>query len=163
MLMGQKCSSDKIGLAFDKTASNIASYSKTMFVKLEIAEPQNNYMYKGKGIVVCENANKIYSKPVKKHSNKRSMPTYHQCGISDHIRPHCPQIHSQKHKVKKQEPKKTKLDTKAPNANHAYRHQRQHPQRFVLTWHQCGKTGHSKSRCFKSKPREPKITISMSG
>jgi hypothetical protein len=82
MLMGQKCSSDKTGLCFDRTASisiasNIASSSKIVFVKPKIAEPQNNYMDKGKGIVFCENGKKISAEPVKKHSNKRSLPICH--------------------------------------------------------------------------------------
>jgi hypothetical protein len=40
MLKGQKLSSDKYGLGFDKyDVSNIASFSKTVFVKPKIAEP----------------------------------------------------------------------------------------------------------------------------
>jgi hypothetical protein len=46
MLTEQKCSSDKTRLGFDKIAYvsnvfNIVSSSKTVFVKPEVAEPQN--------------------------------------------------------------------------------------------------------------------------
>jgi hypothetical protein len=43
MLKGQKCSFDKTGLRFDKSVAssyNIASTSKAVFVKPEMAEPQ---------------------------------------------------------------------------------------------------------------------------
>jgi hypothetical protein len=40
---------------------------------------------KGKGNIICENANLKSAKTIKKHSNKRSMPTYHHCGITGHI------------------------------------------------------------------------------
>jgi len=54
---------------------------------------------KGKGSVTCKNANLKSKKTVKKHSNKRSMPTCHYCGITGHIQPKCPQLQAQKSKV----------------------------------------------------------------
>jgi len=42
---------------------------------------------KGKGSIVCKNANHISAEKVKQHSNKRSLPTCHHCGITGHIRP----------------------------------------------------------------------------
>jgi hypothetical protein len=47
---------------------------------------------KGKGNSVCKNANHISAEKVKQHSNKRSLPTCHHCGITGHIRPKCPQL-----------------------------------------------------------------------
>jgi hypothetical protein len=47
---------------------------------------------KGKGNIVCKNANDISAKKVKQHSNKRSLPTCHHCGITSHIRPKCPHL-----------------------------------------------------------------------
>jgi hypothetical protein len=40
---------------------------------------------KGKGNVICKNANHNFAENVKKHSNKRSLPTCHHCCITDHI------------------------------------------------------------------------------
>jgi len=45
---------------------------------------------KGKGNIVYKNANHISVEKVKQHSNKRSLPTCHHCGITGHIRPKCP-------------------------------------------------------------------------
>jgi hypothetical protein len=86
MLSKQKCSTDKTGLGFGATSSNvsnIASSSKTVFVKPKFEEPQNAYMDKGKGIVGDEA--KVLAKPVKKPPNKRSLPSCYYCGISGHI------------------------------------------------------------------------------
>jgi hypothetical protein len=47
---------------------------------------------KGKDFVVCENANLKIAEPLKKHFSKRSQPTCYHCGVSGHIKPHCPQI-----------------------------------------------------------------------
>jgi hypothetical protein len=84
MLIGQKCSSDKTSFGYvASNSSNIASTSKTVFLKPSGSEPQND---KGKGIMVsCENDNTTPAKC--KHSTKRSLPTCHHCGIVGHIRP----------------------------------------------------------------------------
>jgi len=47
---------------------------------------------KGKGNVICKNANHNSAENVKKHSNKISLPTCHHYGISGHIQPKCPQL-----------------------------------------------------------------------
>lgn len=52
--------------------------------------PPHKRHIKGKGNVVCKNANLNSAENVKKHSNKRSLPTCHHCGITGHIRPKCP-------------------------------------------------------------------------
>jgi hypothetical protein len=77
MLKAQKYSSDKSGLGFDKiVVSNIASSSKTVFVKPEVAEPQNSCEDKGNALVIsCENANIKPAMPIMKHSKSRSPPT----------------------------------------------------------------------------------------
>jgi hypothetical protein len=54
--------------------------------------PPNRRHIKGKGNVICKNANHNSAENVKKHSNKKSLPTYHHCGITGHIRPKCPQL-----------------------------------------------------------------------
>jgi len=47
--------------------------------------PPHRRHIKGKGNVVCKNANLNSAENVKKHSNKRSLPTCHHCGITGHI------------------------------------------------------------------------------
>jgi hypothetical protein len=159
MLKGQKCSFDKIGLEFDKFAassSNIASTSKTIFVKPEISEPYVACLDKGKNVIGYENAKIESNIPIKKYSKTESMPTCHHYGIIGHIRPHCPQIHSQRPWTKKRDLKKGKSSTRLPMTHHAPRQKRQPSQRFVPTCHHYGKIGHDQSSCFKLKPREPK-------
>jgi len=73
MLTGQKCSFDKTGLGYIATDSpNIASTSRTVFLKPSGSEPQND---KGKAIMVsCENDNTTPAKS--KHIFYREKPTY---------------------------------------------------------------------------------------
>jgi hypothetical protein len=91
MLSGQKCTLDKTGIGFVATTnyvvSNIASSSKTVFVKPKVEEPRDACMDKSK-VIVGDEA-KVIVQPVKKPPNKRSLPTYYHCGIIGHIRPHC--------------------------------------------------------------------------
>jgi hypothetical protein len=47
--------------------------------------PPHRRHIKGKGNIICENANLKSPEIVKKHSNKRSLPTSHHCGITGHI------------------------------------------------------------------------------
>jgi hypothetical protein len=86
MLTGQKCLSDKTGLGYVAIdSSNIASTSRTDFVKPSGSEPPND---KGKAIMVsCENDNTTLAKS--EHSTERSLPTCHHCRMVGHIRPNC--------------------------------------------------------------------------
>jgi hypothetical protein len=43
--------------------------------------PHRRYI-KGKENIICENANLKFAETVKKHYNKRSLPTCHHCGIT---------------------------------------------------------------------------------
>jgi len=43
--------------------------------------PPHRRHIKGKGNVICKNANHNSAENVNKHSNKRSLPTCHHCGI----------------------------------------------------------------------------------
>jgi len=47
--------------------------------------PPHRRHIKGKGNVICKNANHNFAENTKKHSNKRSLPTCNHCGITDHI------------------------------------------------------------------------------
>jgi hypothetical protein len=64
--------------------------------------PPHRRYTKVKGNVICKNANHNFLENTKKHSNKRSLPTYHHYGITSHIRSKCPQY--QKLKVQKKLP-----------------------------------------------------------
>jgi hypothetical protein len=66
--------------------SKVEDYSSSKYV------PPHRRHIKGKGNIVCKNANHISAEKVKQHSNKRSLPTYHHCGITGHIRPKCPPL-----------------------------------------------------------------------
>jgi hypothetical protein len=52
--------------------------------------PLHRRHIKGKGNIVCKNANHISTEKVKKHYNKKGMPTFPRYGISGYIRPKCP-------------------------------------------------------------------------
>jgi hypothetical protein len=54
--------------------------------------PPHRRHIKGKCNIVCKNANNISAEKVKQHSNKRSLPTCHHSGITDHIRHKCSQL-----------------------------------------------------------------------
>jgi hypothetical protein len=54
--------------------------------------PPHRRHIKGKGNIICKNANHNFVENTKKHSNKRSLPTCHHCGITGHIRSKYPQL-----------------------------------------------------------------------
>jgi hypothetical protein len=65
----------------DLRKSEIEDSSSSKYV------PPHRRHIKGKSNVICKNANHNSAENVKKHSNKRSLPTYHHCGITGHILP----------------------------------------------------------------------------
>jgi hypothetical protein len=101
---------------------------------------------KGKGNIVCKNANHISAEKVKQHSTKRILPTCYHCGITGHIRPNCPHLQAQKSKVQKELPTRATSGTLPPTTLQAPRHQ----QKFVPA-NQSGKSKKNKSRCYKRK------------
>jgi ribosomal protein L32 len=144
MLTGQKCSSDKTGLGYVATdSSNIASTSKTVFLRPSGSEPQND---KGKAIMVSrENDN---TTPVKsEHSTKRSLPTCHHYGIVGHIRPNCGQLKFPRTWNKKNAPKKEKDVEEHSKTKYVPPHRRQLIQKFVPICHHCGLSGHIQPKC----------------
>jgi hypothetical protein len=86
--------------------------------------PPHRRHIKGKDSVICKNANLNSAETIKKHSNKRSLPNCHHCGITGHIRPKCPQLQAQKLKVQRKLPTKATSGTLAPTTHQAPRHQR---------------------------------------
>jgi hypothetical protein len=85
--------------------------------------PPHRRHIKGKDNIFCKNANHISAEKVKQHSNKRSLPTCHHCGITGHIRPKCQHLQAQKSKVQKELPTRVTLGTLPPTAFQAPRHQ----------------------------------------
>jgi hypothetical protein len=108
--------------------------------------PPHRRHIKGKGNVICKNANHKFAENTKKHSNKRSLPTCHHCGITGHIRSKCPQLQSQKSKFQKELPARAISGILPSIAHQAPWHQ----QQFVPA-NQSGKSKKNKSRRYKRK------------
>jgi len=108
--------------------------------------PSHRRHIAGKGNVICKNANHNSAENVKKHSNKRSLPTCYHCGITGHIRPKCPQLQAQKSKFQKVLPTRATSGTLPPTTLQAPWHQ----QQFVPA-NQSGKPKKNKSRHYKRK------------
>jgi len=66
--------------------------------------PLHRRHIKDKGNIVCKNTNHISPEKVKKHSNKKGLPTCHHCGITCHIQLKCPHFQAQKSKVQRELP-----------------------------------------------------------
>jgi hypothetical protein len=128
----------------DLRKSEIEDSSSSKYV------PPHRRHIKGKSNVICKNANHNSAENVKKHSNKRSLPTYHHCGITGHILPKCPQLQAQKSKVQKKLPTRATSGILPLTTHQAPRHQ----QQFVPA-NQSGKPKKNKSRRYKRKPQKP--------
>jgi hypothetical protein len=102
---------------------------------------------KGKGNVICKNANYNSAENVKKHSSKKSLPTCHHCSITDHIRLKCPQLQALK---TKNLPTRATSGTLPPTTLQASRHQQQ-----IVPAYQSGKSKKNKPRRYKRKPQKP--------
>jgi hypothetical protein len=109
--------------------------------------PPHRRHIKGKGNVICKNANYNSAENVKKHSSERSLPTCHHCSITGHIRLKCSQLQAQK---PKKLPRRATSGTLPPMALQASRHQ----QHFVPAY-QSGKSKKNKPRRYKRKPQKP--------
>jgi len=120
--------------------------------------PPHMRRIKGKGNIICKNANIKSTEIVKKHSNKRSMPTCHHCGVTGHIWPKCPHLQAQKSKVQRELPARVISGTLPPMAHQAPLHQ----QQFVPA-NQSGKPNKNKSRRYKRKPQKPNSNHSYEG
>jgi hypothetical protein len=105
---------------------------------------------KCKGNIVCKNANHISAEKVKKHSNKKGLPTCHHSGITGHIRPKCPHFQAQKSRVQRELPTRATSGTLPRTTHSAPRHQ----QQFVPA-NQSGKSKKNKPRPYKRKPQKP--------
>jgi hypothetical protein len=118
--------------------------------------PPHRRHIKGKGNVICKNANHNFAENTKKHSNKRSSPTCHHCGITGHIRSKCPQL--QKLKVQRKLPTRATSDTLPPTALQAPRHQ----QQFVPAY-QSANQRRTNQGATRESHRSPLATMTMKG
>jgi hypothetical protein len=118
-------------------------------IKIHIISLHRRHI-KGKGNIICENANLKSLETVKKHSNKRSLPTCHHYGITSHIRPKCPHLQAQKSKVQRELLARATSGTLPPIAHQAPWHQ----QQFVPA-NQSGKSKKNRSRLYKRKLQKP--------
>jgi hypothetical protein len=89
MLSIQEFLTDKTGLWYVASTSDIPSTSKTVFVKPTVPEPPPTCVDKGNSVIGGEGL--IYVEIIKKPPTKRSPPICHHCGVSGHIQPRWPQ------------------------------------------------------------------------
>jgi hypothetical protein len=115
--------------------------------------PLHRRHIKGKDNIVCKNANHISAEKVKQHSNKRSLPTCHHCGITGHIRRKCPHLQAQKSKVQKELSTRATSGTLPPTTFQAPWHQQR--QLKLVSANQSGKSKKNKSRRYKRKSQKP--------
>jgi hypothetical protein len=128
-----------------------------------VPPPKRHISQRGKDFVICENANLKFAEPFKKHLSKQGQPTRYHCGVSGHIRPHCPHIRHQQSWIRKTEQKTSKSSSKPSKPHHAFRQQRHYPQRGSPSCCNCGKYGHTKAECFIVKPHKPKKNQTNAG
>jgi hypothetical protein len=81
MLSVQKSPTDKIGLGYVASTSDISS--KTVFVKPTVPEPPPACMDKGKAVIGGDVSAVV--EPTQMPPTKREPPICHQCGLSSHI------------------------------------------------------------------------------
>jgi hypothetical protein len=108
MLSIQKSPTDKTGLGYVVSSSDIPSTSRTIFVKPTVPEPPSADLDKGKEVIdgnVPASAKAIQKPPI-----IRRPPICHQCGLSGHIQPQCSLLKAQRSKVKKEAPRQATFD-----------------------------------------------------
>jgi len=115
MLSIQKSPTDKTGLGYVASTSDIPSTSKTVFVKPTIPEPPTTCMDKGKEVIGGDVP--ATAKATQKPPTIRRPPICHNCGLSRHIQPHCSLLKAQRSKVNKELPSQATSGTR-PLARH---------------------------------------------
>jgi hypothetical protein len=171
--LSQKSSSDNLifFLCVDKkhsmiivnvgsSTSHVSKFERnTLFVKpMNIKEVKANIVCLDKGKTSSlNNCLKPKSKTSsKKQTHAKFVPTCYHCGIIGHIILNYFQFKSQRLWKDSTTPKKEKCDIESclprSKSNYIPPHKRQHSQRFVPTYHHCGKVGHIQPNCFKLRP-----------
>jgi hypothetical protein len=85
MLSIQKSPTDKTGLGYVASTSDIPSTSKIVFVKPTIPEPPTTCVDEGKEVIGGDVPAVV--KATQKHPTIRRPPICHHCGLSGDIRP----------------------------------------------------------------------------
>jgi hypothetical protein len=126
MLSIQKSSSDKTGLGYVASPSDIPSTYWIVFVKPAVPEPPPTVEDKGKGKI---NGDILGTQ---KPPTIRKSPICHHYGPSGHVRPQCSLLKAQKEKVKKEMPRQANYCTR-PLAQHQTPW---HPDHYQAPWNQ---------------------------
>jgi hypothetical protein len=103
MLSIQKSPTDKTGLGYVASSSDIPSTSRTVFIKPTAPMPPSVGLDKGKEVIdgdVPASAVVTQKPPI-----IRRPPICQHCGLSGHIRPQCSLLKAQRSKVKKELPR----------------------------------------------------------
>ncbi|XP_062164976.1 uncharacterized protein LOC133871564 [Alnus glutinosa] len=99
----ERSPTDKTGLGYVASTSDILSTSKTVFVKPTIPEPPPACVDKGKTVIGRDVP--AIAKATQKPPTIRGPLICHHCGLSDHILPNCSLLKAQRSKVKKELPR----------------------------------------------------------
>jgi len=103
MLSIQESPTDKTGLEYVVSSSDILSTSRTIFVKPTVPEPPSVDLDKGNKVI--DGDVPASAKATQKPLIIRRPPIYHHCELSGHIRPQCSLLKAQRSKVKKEVPR----------------------------------------------------------
>jgi hypothetical protein len=110
MLSIQKSPSDKIGLRYVASSSDIPSTSRTVFVKPTILEPPTIVRDKRKEVIGGDILATIEA--TQKLPTIRRPPICHHCDLSGHIKPQCSLHKAQRSQVKKELPRQATFATR---------------------------------------------------
>jgi len=110
MLSIQKSPTDKIGLGYVVSSSDISSTSRTVFVKRTIPEPPSIDLDKEKEFI--DGDVPASAKATQKPHIIRRPHICHHYGLSGHIRPQCSLLKAQRSKVKKELPLQATFGTR---------------------------------------------------
>jgi len=116
---------------------------------------------KAKGLTNVNQGVQIHNIWHSSHFSKQSQPTCFHYGVFGHIRPHCPQVWHQLPWIRKTEQKTGNSSSKPSKPHHAFLQQRHYPQRGSPSCRQCGKYGHTKAECFRTKNQTNEWLVNM--
>lgn len=155
MLSIQKSPTDKTGIEYVASSSEVPSTSKTVFVKPTVSKPPPTIEDKGK-----DKVNDDVPSTQEPHSIRRP-PICHHCSLSGHVRPRCSLLKAQKAKAKKEVHRQAYYGTR-PVAQHrtpwhqaphqAQRNQYQAPWSHQLPQQRFVPANHKGT--YKNKPKQ---------
>jgi len=121
MLSIQKSPTDKTGLGYVASTSDIPLTSKTVFVKPTVLEPPTTCVDKG-NVVIGGDVPAIVKATQKPPTIRRPFICHHY-GLNGHIQPQCSLLKAQRSKVKKELPRQATSGTRALAGHLAPQHQ----------------------------------------